>query len=219
MERGWRRVTPSLHSRFFTAAVAVCAVLSAGVLAGCSDPAPALGYADELLAERAEKDQVFRQAAASPLLPADRAAFAGLAYFPPAESYRVPASLRVSPEDAGRIIQMPTSTGLIRDMVRIGSLQFSLKGQSLTLGAFAEAKDRRIDRLFVPFTDLTTGTETYAGGRYLDLDRTATGLYVIDFNRAYHPYCFYNPEYDCPFPPPENRLPIPVRAGERIPGT
>ena len=191
----------------------------AAAIAGCAGGPPALGYADELLAERAEKDRMFRQDTASPLLPADQASFAGLAYFPPDESYRVPASLRVSPEDARRIIQMPTSTGLMRDMVRIGSLQFSLKGQALTLGAFAEATDQRLDRLFVPFTDLTTGPETYAGGRYLDLDRTATGLYVIDFNRAYHPYCFYNPQYDCPYPPPENRLPVPVRAGERTPDT
>ena len=62
----------------------------------------------------------------------------------------------------------------------------------------------------------TSGTETYAAGRYLDLDRTVTGLYDLDFNRAYHPYCYYNPQYDCPYPPRENRLAIPIKAGERI---
>jgi uncharacterized protein (DUF1684 family) len=71
-------------------------------------------------------------------------------------------------------------------------------------------------RLFVPFSDLTSGTETYPAGRYLDLERTATGLYLVDFNRAYHPYCYYDPSYDCPFPPPENRLAVPIRAGERL---
>ena len=73
-----------------------------------------------------------------------------------------------------------------------------------------------VDHLFVPFTDLTSGTETYPAGRYLDLDRTPTGIYVIDFNRAYHPYCYYNPTFDCPYPPAENRLRIPIRAGERL---
>jgi len=73
-----------------------------------------------------------------------------------------------------------------------------------------------MNRLFVPFSDETTGHETYSGGRYLDLDRTATGLYDVDFNKAYHPYCVYNPTTECPFPPPENHLPIRVEAGERL---
>jgi hypothetical protein len=85
----------------------------------------------------------------------------------------------------------------------------------LSLGAFLEAGTPP-DRLFVPFTDLTSGTETYAAGRYMELDRTATGIYTIDFNRAFHPYCYYNEDYDCPFPPPSNRLPVPVRAGEKL---
>ena len=65
-------------------------------------------------------------------------------------------------------------------------------------------------------SDLTSGTETYAAGRYMDLDRNATGIYELDFNRAYHPYCYYNLTYECPIPPPENRLKVPIRAGERI---
>lgn len=189
------------------------------LLAACAQPAPERSYADRLLADREAKDRFFREDAESPVPETQRAGFAPLAYFPPDEAYRVPAALHVSPEDAGKVFQMPTSTGKVRDMVRIGSLEFSLKGQALKLSAFAEASERRVDRLFVPFADLTTGTETYAGGRYMDLDRTATGIYVIDFNRAYHPYCFYNPEYDCPFPPAENRLPAPIRAGERVPET
>ena len=71
-------------------------------------------------------------------------------------------------------------------------------------------------RLFVPFGDLTNGSETYPGGRYLELERTATGIYDLDFNRAYHPFCYYNATYDCPYPPRENRLAIPVRAGEKM---
>ena len=94
-------------------------------------------------------------------------------------------------------------------------MSFSLKGRPLELTAFVEAEDAAFERLFVPFGDLTNGTETYAAGRYIDLDRSPSGLYEVDFNRAYHPYCFYNPTYDCPYPPAENRLALPVRAGER----
>jgi hypothetical protein len=193
------------------------AALALAVAVGACSRAPERSYADQVLADRSAKDGFFREDPESPVPAARRATFPPLAYFPTDEAYRVPASLHVSAADAGTIIQMPTSTGKIRDMVRIGYLEFSLKGQALKLSAFAEASDRGVDRLFVPFADLTTGNETYAGGRYMDLDRTATGLYVIDFNRAYHPYCFYNPEYDCPYPPAENRLPVPIRAGERTP--
>jgi uncharacterized protein (DUF1684 family) len=112
---------------------------------------------------------------------------------------------------------MPTSTGQLRKMRRVGKLSFTLKQQRLTLTAFIEADQSDMRRLFVPFGDLTNGTETYPGGRYLELDRTATGFYDLDFNRAFHPFCFYNPTYDCPYPPAENRLKVPIRAGERLP--
>ena len=111
---------------------------------------------------------------------------------------------------------MPTSTGKIRDMEVVGVLQFTLKGQPQQLTAIVDAGTTRITRLSVMFADLTNGTETYQAGRYMELDPTATGIYVVDFNSAFHPYCYYNPEYDCPYPPAENRLSVPIRAGERL---
>jgi uncharacterized protein (DUF1684 family) len=113
-------------------------------------------------------------------------------------------------------MEMLTSTGQRRQMRRVGTLAFTLSGQPLTLGAFVEATERDLRRLFVPFGDLTNGVETYNAGRYLELDRTATGFYDLDFNRAFHPFCLFNSAYDCPYPPPENRLKLPVRAGERL---
>jgi uncharacterized protein (DUF1684 family) len=86
----------------------------------------------------------------------------------------------------------------------------------MKLTAFAPAAARDDDRLFVPFSDLTSGAESYAAGRFMDLDRTGTGIYEVDFNRAYHPYCYYNPTWECPLPPVENRLKVPIRAGERM---
>ncbi len=177
------------------------------------EPAPE-EYARQIASARAEKDSVFREAPDSPVPAARRGELLPLAYFPPDPDYSVPAVLR---RDETRLaIEMPTSTGQLRMMERVGVLEFTLKGQQFTLGAFIEAGTRSVNRLFVPFTDLTSGAETYPAGRYLDLDRTATGLYLVDFNRAYHPYCYYNATYDCPFPPPENRLKTPIRAGERL---
>ncbi len=191
-------------------------VLALLLLVSACEPAPLedeAGFARTTDAFRAAKDQSFTQSD-SPVPPVKQPSVLPLAYFPPALAYKVPAALRV--DTSTPPIEMLTSTGQKRMMQRVGRLEFSLKGQSLSLGAFVEAGSSGMDRLFVPFTDLTSGSETYPAGRYLDLDRTPTGIYIVDFNRAYNPYCYYNATYDCPYPPRENRLTIPVRAGERM---
>lgn len=179
----------------------------------CTSPPPP-SYEESVQAARQAKDETFRTAADSPVPAERRSALLPLRYFPPDPSYRAAGQLRPS-EGRGAPLNMPTSAGKTRAMVRVGVLEFNLKGKPLTLGAFVEEGSSDVDHLFVPFTDLTTGTETYPGGRYLDLTRTPTGIYEIDFNLAYNPYCYYNPTYDCPYPPAENRLPLPVRAGEK----
>ena len=171
-------------------------------------------YEDEIAAWRTDKDRFMRESSESPVVATERSAFPALPYFPINQEYRVPASLNVSRADD--ILEMSTSTGQKRRMQRIGTLEFTLKGQPLKLTAFAEENDAQLRRLFVPFRDLTNGSETYPAGRYLDLERTATGVYDLDFNRAYHPFCLFNATYDCPVPPRENRLPIPIRAGEQL---
>jgi uncharacterized protein len=186
------------------------------LIAACSSPAPpgAKEYAARIAAERSETDARFRTASDSPIPAERRSELLPLAYFPIDPDYDVPA--RFKPTNDPTVMEMPTSTGTQRKMRRVGALEFSIKGQPLTLTAFVEADARDLNRLFVPFNDLTSGTETYPGGRYMDLDRTATDIYEVDFNRAYHPYCYYNATYECPYPPPENRLKVPVRAGERL---
>jgi uncharacterized protein (DUF1684 family) len=171
-------------------------------------------YTAEIAAARAQKDRAFKSAN-SPVPEARRNELLPLAYFPIDLSYRVPAALKVSGDSA--TISMTTSNGSQRQMRRAGALEFFLQGQSLKLTALVESTAGGADRLFVPFADLTTGAETYSSGRYLDLDRTATGIYILDFNRAYHPDCYYGDlTADCPYPPPESRLKIPIRAGERL---
>lgn len=189
---------------------ASCVVSVALLLAGCS-PAPE-DYVSKIAAERELKDEMFRtDRRESPVKPEEIDKFLPLSYFPIDESYAVPAQLDSAPERLA--ITMPTSTGKLRTVERIGMLKFSVKGQPLKLTAFLEEGSRR---LFVPFSDLTSGTETYQAGRYMNLDPSPSGIYIVDFNIAYNPYCYYNPEYDCPLPPAENRLTVPIRAGERM---
>lgn len=171
-------------------------------------------YAEEIAEWRAEKDLFMRESSQSPIPSAERAGFPPLQYFPIDPDYRVPAALRVIQSDD--VFEMDTSDGAKRKMRRAGTLQFTLKGQPATLTAFVDATENDMTRLFVPFGDLTAGTETYPGGRYLDLTRTQTGVYDLDFNRAYNPFCYFNPSFICPVPPPENRLKIPIRAGEKL---
>ncbi|HZB26540.1 MAG TPA: DUF1684 domain-containing protein [Vicinamibacterales bacterium] len=181
-------------------------------LSACA--APERSYPDVIGAWRAEKD-AFMRSAESPVPAEQRADFPALQYYPVDERFRVPAALTVGPGED--LMEMSTSTGTRRTMRRIGALAFTIDGQRQTLTAFAEANDRTLERLFVPFGDPTNQSETYRGGRYLDLDRTATGLYDLDFNRAYHPFCVFNPTYECPVPPRENQLTMAIHAGERLP--
>jgi uncharacterized protein (DUF1684 family) len=169
-------------------------------------------YASKIAAERAAKDAAFA-AADDPIPRAKHAEFLPLAYFPIEPEYNAPGVLK--PIDDKTIVEMPTSTGANRKMRRVGSLEFTLKGQPMKLLAFNEVGTDP-GSLFVAFSDLTSGTETYPAGRFMDLVRNATGIYEVDFNRAYIPYCYYNPTYECPYPPAENRLKIPIRAGERM---
>jgi uncharacterized protein (DUF1684 family) len=184
-----------------------------GVACASRPPEDPKDYAAKIAADRSAKDAQF--AKDNEPVPANRKAeLLPLGYFPIDPDYNVPAALK--PTDDQSIVEMPTSTGGADKFRRVGTLEFSLKGQSLKLTAFTPASSRTADRLFVPFSDLTSGTETYESGRFLDIDRTATGIYEVDFNRAYFPYCYYSPTWECPRPPAENRLKLPIRAGERM---
>jgi uncharacterized protein (DUF1684 family) len=201
------------------------------MMAACRSKPPEDGdYAAKIATARAEKDRNFQKDPQP--VPANRKAeLVPLAYFPIDPDYDVAAVLKpIDPTpqrsagtagsedraDPAAVVVMPTSTGGKRDMRRVGTLEFSLKGQPLKLTAFVEVGAPNLNHLFVPFSDLTTGTETYPAGRYIDLDRNGTGMYDLDFNRAYQPYCYYNAMYDCPYPPPENRLKVPIRSGEKL---
>ena len=191
-------------------------LLLACAAAACTSgpPAPDATFEQEVAEFRAAREAALRDDPEA-IPPAKRDQLLPLKYYPPDEQYSVPAALRLS--DERPVVEVPTSTGTVRRMQLVGTLRFTLDGQPMTLGALAAA-GAPIESLFVPFTDLTSGTETYKAGRYLDLHPTSTGVYVIDFNRAYNPTCAYNEAYECPYPPPSNRLKVPIRAGEKLPG-
>jgi uncharacterized protein (DUF1684 family) len=191
------------------------------LLAGCTSGPPAPNddrpYDVKIRDLRAQKDADFRASdnAYSPIPAGERASFQGLSYYPIQPSYRLPAALHEVRSTPPVVISLPNSAHQIEQKIKVGTLAFSLDGHPYTLSAFAEQVGD-VERLWVPFRDLTSGLETYGGGRYLDLERTASGTYDLDFNRAYHPFCVYNPTYECPYPPAENRLTVAIRAGERL---
>jgi len=192
-------------------ALAAAALIAIAAACGSAPPPEAKDYAAKIAAERAAKDAQFA-ASDDPIPRARHKDLLPLAYFPIDPDYNVPGVLKRV--DDKTVFQMPTSTGTNRDMRRVGSLEFTLKGAPLKLTVFLEVAEP--DHLFIAFTDLTSGTETYPAGRYLDLPPNGTNIYEVDFNRAYNPYCYYNLSYECPYPPPENRLKIPIRACEKI---
>jgi uncharacterized protein len=164
---------------------------------------------------RAQKDALFREHPQSPISPADRQQFNGLAYWSFDPIWRVDADFV-----ADDVKPLPTVEEV--SFKRIGRLDFELQGQALSLAAFWI--EGYAGGLFVPFTDSTSGIETYGGGRYLldtiksaDLGSDFTSnTVVLDFNYAYHPSCTYDPRWVCPLAPPDSRLAIPIRAGERL---
>jgi uncharacterized protein (DUF1684 family) len=187
------------------------------VAVACSPQPPDEGdYLTRLQTIRTEKDQHLESASDSPIPKHRKADLLPLPYYPIDPAYNVPGGLTLSSDRT--VIQMPTSTGVPERYRRAGTLTFTLNGQELKLTAFVQAEARDLNSLFVPFRDQTAGTTTYPGGRYLDLLRTGTDYYEIDFNKAYNPYCYYNPTWVCPLPPPENHLKVEIPAGEKIHG-
>jgi len=168
--------------------------------------------------ERNEKDQAFRKGKASPIPKKERRQFNGLRYFPVDSAYRVTATLKRDTSQPA--FQMKTSTSRLPLYRAYGTLYFTLKGQSCTLTVYQSLDLMRNpmykNYLFLPFTDATTDESTYGAGRYLDLRIPNGETIVLDFNRAYNPYCAYSDEYSCPITPAENRLPVAVEAGEKI---
>jgi len=169
----------------------------------------------QIEAFRRQKDKFFKESPDSPLLPEDKETFEHLHYYAPDSEYRVVATL--VPDAHPGTFRVQTTTGDYKEYTRIGRLEFLLHGQIYSLTAFMPPADEPMhgNRIFVPFRDQTSAKETYGAGRYLDLNKREGSEYVLDFNRAYNPFCAYSPYYSCPLPPGENNLQVEIRAGEK----
>ena len=158
---------------------------------------------------RAEKDYFFAHHQQSPLTPEQKAKFKGLKYFPEVDELRFELPVEIL---AGRQeIQIPTSTGDFQSYYRYGKIRFQVEGQQVELTVYTSENG-----YFLPFVDSLANKETYPAGRYLELEELPDGRLRVDFNLAYNPYCAYNDMWSCPLTPVENRLKVPIRAGEKI---
>jgi uncharacterized protein len=170
-------------------------------------------FEDEVNSRRREKDQFFKTDPDSPIPLEALPSFSGLAYFPPDPNFRV--SARLTRSDKPQPILIATSTGLPQAYLKYGTLSFKVESASLQLVVYKSTEDPYAPSLFVPFSDQTSGFETYKSGRYLDLEESGGDNYDLDFNMAYNPYCAYNSQYTCPIPPKENKLPVKILVGEK----
>lgn len=144
--------------------------------------------------------------------------FEGLAFFKVEPAYRINTKFTRS---IGKKFEMPTTTDRKPIYRRYGYVDFQLDGKEYRLAVYqnmALKKQKEYKKyLFIPFRDLTSGKETYGGGRYLDTEIPSGDVLILDFNRAYNPYCAYSHRYSCPIPPEENTLKVAIRAGEKVP--
>ena len=142
-----------------------------------------------------------------------RHVFAGLAYFPVDLRFRFVVQL--DPGARPETVLVESTHGAPRRALRAGRFAFTVGGRKQRLAAYRLLEPGvDPDGLAIFFRDATTGRESYEGGRYLEVEHLPDGRYVLDFNRAYNPYCAYSPHFNCPIPPAENRLAVSIRAGE-----
>ncbi|MCF8238153.1 MAG: DUF1684 domain-containing protein [Saprospiraceae bacterium] len=143
-----------------------------------------------------------------------------LQWFAPNEQYKVHCTY--VPSENQQPIDVPTSSGRVKSFQEVGILSFAIQQSSCTLHVYRNMTLAHLpemdQHLFLPFTDLTNGDQTYGGGRYIDLTRedVEKSDVWIDFNQAYNPWCAYSDGYNCPVPPRENELSIAILAGEKM---
>lgn len=169
----------------------------------------------ESKAAQIELNEEFSNPETTILEPEDFKNFHGLEFYPIDEKFIVKAKLVRTPDEKSFL--MPTTTARTPEYVKYGEAHFSLDGKDFVLNLFKSIQPYDEpgyeDYLFLPFTDLTSGDGSYGGGRYIDQRIPEGEIIVIDFNKAYNPYCAYSARYSCPIPPKENDLLIRIEAG------
>lgn len=151
----------------------------------------------------------------SPLMADDLATFDTLDFYPINEKFFVTATFVRTEKE--KPFGMKTSTERTPTYIKYGEVHFTIDGQALKLNVYRNIelskKKEFKEYLFLPFSDLSSGNESYIGGKYIDLKIPKGNTIAIDFNTSYNPYCAYNHKYSCPIVPLENDLNIEIRAG------
>ncbi len=172
-------------------------------------------YEKSILDWQQELNASFIDEAQTPLSKKALKKFKGLDFFSVDSAYLIKALLVRTPNELP--FNMPTTTERSPVYVKFGMVIFDFKGKAFNLPVYKSLTlldtDAMKDYLFLPFTDETNGVESYGGGRYLDLTVPKGDTILLDFNKAYNPYCAYNENYSCPIPPKENHISIEIRAG------
>jgi len=158
---------------------------------------------------RAEKDDFYKNHFQSPLTREQKRDFKGLSYFPENDDLRLEVQVELLNDPNPMMMQ--TSTGGVQEYMRFGKFKFDVEGQPAELTIYQSEHG-----FFLPFVDSLAGEETYPAGRYLDLEVLPGNRFIVDFNFAYNPNCAYNEMWSCPITPAENRIKIPIRAGEKL---
>ena len=158
---------------------------------------------------RAEKDEFFGTHPQSPLTREQKQDFKGLNYFPENDALRLDVEVELLNDPQPMMMQ--TSTGGVQEYLRYGKFKFQVDGQDVELTIYQADYG-----FFLPFVDSLAGKETYPAGRYLEPEPLPGNHFLVDFNIAYNPSCAYNDAWSCPITPAENRLKVPVYAGEKL---
>lgn len=172
-------------------------------------------HKNEILSYQEEMNLEFADSNHSPLDSVDFVNFKALDFYPPDFKYRVTADIVKAENQIP--FKMPTTTDRSPEYIKFGELHFKLSGEKLRLSVYQNIEQVKNeaykDYLFLPFTDLTNGLTTYGGGRYIDLRYNGEEIVILDFNKAYNPYCAYAHRWSCPIPPEENDLSVEIMAG------
>jgi uncharacterized protein (DUF1684 family) len=184
------------------------------IAASCTGPLDE-AYIESMGIYRAGLNEEFADSARSPLTTEGLAHFEGLEFFPADPDYFIKARFVLNPDP--ETFEMETTTDRRPVYAKYGEAHFSLNGEDIILEIYQSDRAKQMEEfreyLFLPFKDLTNGEETYGGGRYIDLKIPEGDEIMIDFNKAYNPYCAYNDRYSCPVPPKANHLNIRIPAG------
>lgn len=194
---------------YFAGIIVLLVVIYTSLTGGSNDQS----YREAVADIRADRVRFLKSSEQSPFQQFDKK-YQPVAYFPINSEYKVRANLERIQSPTRMAIQ--NSDGTTTTYSRFAYAHFKLEGQDLRLLILKPAGFGSLpNTYFTAFADDTSGSTTYGGGRYLDLDIGKSDNIEIDFNLAYNPYCAYVEEYSCPFPPPENVLPLKIEVGEK----